>query len=109
MARAPSKCLTAGCRKPAKKSGKCETCYVPWSVTSPRNLSRPRNAATLVRRVRRRDRDTCYLCGAHGPLVDHITPVAEGGSWDMKNLACICDTCHTTKSQAEAKRGRSHG
>jgi 5-methylcytosine-specific restriction protein A len=107
MARAPKKCLTAGCRKPATKKGKCDDCYEPWIQTSPRNLTRPKNAATLIRRVRRRDRDRCYLCGAYGPLVDHVNPVAEGGDWSMENMACICDGCHTEKSQAEAVRGKA--
>lgn len=106
MPRAPSKCLTAGCRKPATNKGKCDSCYVPWTQTSPRNLTRPTNAATLIRRARRRDRDRCHLCGGPGQLVDHVEPVAEGGSWDLSNLACICDACHEIKSQAEAARGR---
>jgi 5-methylcytosine-specific restriction endonuclease McrA len=107
MPRAPSKCLETGCRKAASKQGRCEIHYVPWSKTSPRNLSRPANAATLVRRARRRDRERCHICGGPGRIVDHIDPVAEGGSWDLSNLACICETCHEIKSRREAARGRA--
>ncbi|WP_431911748.1 HNH endonuclease [Nonomuraea jabiensis] len=107
VARAPKKCLTAGCRKPATKKGKCDEHHVPWEHTSPRNRSRPANAATLVRRARRRDRERCYLCGGPGRIVDHVIPVAEGGTWDLSNLACICDACHALKSQGESARGRA--
>ncbi|MEU7830397.1 HNH endonuclease signature motif containing protein [Nonomuraea sp. NPDC049129] len=107
LPRAPSKCLEKGCRKAATKKGRCEACYQPWAHQSPRNRDRPSNAATLVRRVRRRDRDRCYLCGSHGQIVDHIRSVAEGGSWDLSNLACICGPCHHEKTQGEAARGRA--
>jgi 5-methylcytosine-specific restriction endonuclease McrA len=107
MPRAPQKCIEAGCRKAATKKGRCDTCYQPWAQQSPRNRDRPSNAAALIRRVRRRDRDTCYECGAHGPLVDHKIPVAEGGSWSLENMACICDPCHHSKSREEAARGRA--
>lgn len=80
---------------------------MPWTVISARNQTRPKNAATLIRRVRFRDRESCYVCGRPGRIVDHKIPVAEGGSWDMSNLACICDPCHETKSAQEAARGRS--
>ncbi|WP_093886569.1 HNH endonuclease signature motif containing protein [Streptosporangium canum] len=85
----------------------CPTHYVPWAQTSPRNQTRPKNAATLMRRARRRDRERCYVCGGPGRIVDHIDPVAEGGSWDLSNLACICDACHQSKSREEAARGRA--
>ncbi|MEU4726553.1 HNH endonuclease [Nonomuraea dietziae] len=107
MPRAPKKCMADGCRKPATTKGRCDIHYQPWAVTSPRNLTRPTNAATLMRRARRRDRERCYLCGKPGRIVDHITPVAEGGSWDLSNLACICDACHHLKSQRESARGRA--
>ncbi|MER7208551.1 HNH endonuclease signature motif containing protein [Streptosporangium sp. NPDC000239] len=80
---------------------------MPWSKPSPRNRTRPRNAATLIRRARHRDRERCYVCGGPGRIVDHVLPVSEGGSWDLSNLACICDACHRTKSSEEAVRGRA--
>ncbi|GAA3537272.1 HNH endonuclease signature motif containing protein [Nonomuraea rosea] len=107
MPRAPKKCLESGCRKPASKAGRCDTHYQPWAVTSPRNRTRPANAASLIRQARRRDRERCYLCSGPGRIVDHVVPVAEGGSWDLSNLACICDACHTIKSRKEAARGRA--
>ncbi|MGS2646099.1 HNH endonuclease [Streptosporangium sp. G12] len=107
MPRAPKKCLQAGCPKPATNAGRCQAHYVPWAQTSPRNLTRPSNAATLMRKARHRDRERCYVCGGPGRIVDHVIPVAEGGSWDLTNLMCICDYCHNTKSRTEAARGRA--
>ncbi|GAB3165847.1 DUF2470 domain-containing protein [Microbispora hainanensis] len=54
-----------------------------------------------------RDRETCYVRGLPGRIVDHKLPVAEGGSWDMSNLACIWQACHDRKTRQEAARGRS--
>lgn len=107
MPRAPSKCLEPGCLQAARTKGRCLDHYHPWATTSPRNRTRPRNAGSLVRRVRRRDRETCYRCGGPGRIVDHIVPVAEGGSWDLDNLACICHDCHAAKTAEEAARGRT--
>lgn len=107
MARAPKKCLTAGCSQPAFKKGRCRACYQPWAQTSPRNRTRPASAGRLVRQVRRRDRNTCYQCGGPGHLVDHIDPIAEGGDWSLENMACICEGCHAEKTAAEAARGRA--
>lgn len=38
--------------------------------------------------------------------VDHIKPVAEGGTDDPENLQAINRDCHKTKTQAEALRGK---
>lgn len=107
MPRAPRKCLETGCRTPAIRDGRCPEHYVPWSVTSPRNQTRPPDAASLIRKTRRRDRERCYVCGGPGRIVDHVVPIAFGGTWDLSNLACICDACHHIKSRKEAARGRA--
>ncbi|GAA4209711.1 HNH endonuclease signature motif containing protein [Streptosporangium oxazolinicum] len=107
MPRAPKKCLEDGCRRPAITKGRCDGHYVPWAQTSPRNLTRPSNAATLMRRARHRDHDRCYVCGGPGQIVDHVKAVADGGSWELSNLACICPACHNLKSSEEAARGRA--
>ncbi|MDR3362397.1 MAG: HNH endonuclease [Desulfovibrio sp.] len=44
----------------------------------------------------------CEYCGAPASQVDHITPVESGGHpFDMDNLQCLCQTCHSRKSAAE--------
>jgi 5-methylcytosine-specific restriction protein A len=53
-----------------------------------------------------RDGHRCTLCGAPAVQVDHIVPVAEGGTHDLDNLAAICQSCHDAKTKAESARGR---
>ena len=65
----------------------------------------PNDWARTKRRILNRDRRRCYVCGASAVTVDHVVPVAEGGSHDDRNLAAICGTCHDTKTKAEAARG----
>lgn len=51
--------------------------------------------------VFKRDKFTCQYCGAHPPSVvlhvDHIHPVAEGGTNDEDNLVTSCDRCNLGK------------
>ena len=61
---------------------------------------------SLSKRVRfevfKRDLFTCQYCGATPPgavlEVDHIEPVAEGGSDDESNLVTACFACNRGKS-----------
>lgn len=52
----------------------------------------------------RRDNHTCRYCGAsapHVPLrVDHVTPVALGGTDTPENLVTSCEPCNSGKSSA---------
>lgn len=55
-------------------------------------------------RVMERDGFRCRRCGA-GPnddrlVLDHIMPVALGGSDDESNLQTLCETCNLGKSDA---------
>lgn len=51
--------------------------------------------------VFKRDSFTCQYCGAHPPSVvlhvDHVDPVANGGSNDIDNLVTSCDSCNLGK------------
>jgi len=68
---------------------------------------RPGNWESLRKKALRRDRRVCRLCGKVGSNeVDHITPVAEGGSWELSNLQTLCKSCHKTKTQEDAQRAR---
>ena len=52
--------------------------------------------------VFKRDAFSCQYCGGHPPSsileVDHIDPVANGGSNDMDNLITACFNCNRGKS-----------
>jgi hypothetical protein len=63
---------------------------------------------TLTRKARfeifKRDGFACQYCGAHPPTVvleiDHIQPVALGGSCDHYNLVTSCFNCNRGKGAA---------
>lgn len=52
--------------------------------------------------ILRRDNHQCRYCGAKAPdavlRVDHVVPVALGGSDDPSNLVAACEPCNTGKS-----------
>ena len=52
--------------------------------------------------VLKRDDHTCRYCGAKAPdaklTVDHVTPVALGGTDDASNLVAACCECNSGKS-----------
>lgn len=56
---------------------------------------------TLRFDVFKRDGFVCAYCGAHPPdvllEVDHIHPVAEGGTNDIDNLVTACENCNRGK------------
>jgi hypothetical protein len=63
---------------------------------------------TVARRLRyevlRRDKHTCRYCGASAPdaklTIDHVIPIALGGSDDPKNLVTACDDCNSGKTSS---------
>ncbi len=59
--------------------------------------------------VFKRDSFTCQYCGKKAPdlvlQVDHIKPVASGGSDDLMNLITSCQPCNAGKSN---RKGASH-
>lgn len=54
--------------------------------------------------ILRRDNHTCRYCGASAPdvplRVDHVTPVALGGTDTPDNLVTSCEPCNSGKSSA---------
>jgi hypothetical protein len=52
--------------------------------------------------IRRRDRDTCRYCGdIVGPFeIDHVVPVAMGGTNRRGNLVLACRPCNSRKGTA---------
>lgn len=63
--------------------------------------SRERIPARTRFRVLERDGFTCQYCGAKAPNVelhvDHIVPVAKGGTNDESNLVTACAVCNLGK------------
>lgn len=44
-----------------------------------------------------RDAHRCALCGQPATEVDHITPVAHGGTDQPWNLRSLCHDCHASR------------
>lgn len=67
----------------------------------------------LHRLVKQRLPYWCAQCGTEpmvghaGLELDHIVPVAEGGTDGLDNLQWLCPSCHAEKSRREAARGIS--
>ena len=56
--------------------------------------------------IKRRDGHRCVLCDStHHLEVDHIIPVAFGGTDTADNLRTLCRDCHTAKTRAESAEG----
>ena len=77
-----------------------------------------REAGTPWARKRRqawlKAKGACYVCGTitenhgreYGFDLDHITPLADGGTNDPDNLGVICKPCHAIKTADEnSERG----
>lgn len=58
--------------------------------------------------VLERDGYACQYCGAKAPAVtlhvDHIVPVADGGTDDLSNLVTACEYCNLGKSDLPTSR-----
>lgn len=69
----------------------------------------PPGWAATRRRVLRTHNGICHVCGRPGSdQVDHVQPLAEGGSHDDANLRPIHSRpCHLRKTAAESARGRT--
>ena len=73
--------------------------------------SRPRFTATERDALYRKQRDICRGCNRRFPArnltVDHILPLARGGTERLSNLQLLCGTCNSVKgdgSQTQLKR-----
>jgi 5-methylcytosine-specific restriction protein A len=72
-----------------------------WDRRGPRARFSPAQVTIILRR----DRRTCYLCGAPATEADHVVPIAEGGANDLSNGRAVCASCHASKSAEEQARG----
>lgn len=48
-------------------------------------------------RLELRDRGTCRYCGEPGDQIDHVVPIAMGGSNRISNLVLACQPCNSRK------------
>lgn len=109
MPRAASICYVRGCTLRTARAGRCETHAPPeraWARTSARNLTRDRAWERTIRpRALARDRFACVLCGEREGLeVDHVIPIAQGGTWTLENAQTLCKPCHRGKTLRERRQ-----
>jgi 5-methylcytosine-specific restriction endonuclease McrA len=52
--------------------------------------------------ILQRDGFICAYCGQQADTVDHITPLAKGGTNDPDNLTAACNRCNATKKDSTA-------
>lgn len=75
-----------------------------------RRVQRRGLPARLRAGVLRRDKGVCQIAGEgcthKATQVDHIRPVAQGGTDAPDNLRAVCPVCHRAKSLQEATEGR---
>jgi 5-methylcytosine-specific restriction endonuclease McrA len=64
----------------------------------------PAGWASLRKRVFARDGHVCWRCGGFGNSIDHIRPVALGGSHDLQNLRVACSKCNSSAGAALGNR-----
>lgn len=109
-ARAMKVCAVPGCARLTHTSRCDEHTPKPWASSTTRANRQTGRALQATRsRIHRRDAGHCYRCGSPAGdhwAVDHVTPMAEGGTDTDQNRAVICEPCHRIKSAAESARGR---
>jgi 5-methylcytosine-specific restriction endonuclease McrA len=65
-----------------------------------RNSERKSNSSRwkkIREQILRRDGYVCYICGGEANTVDHMVPVARGGTDQPDNLAACCASCNYSK------------
>lgn len=77
------------------------------STPRPSGYQQPTNWRAIRSRILNRDGHTCYSCQGTATTVDHLLPVAQGGTHDDGNLAAMCWTCHQAKTKTESKQGKA--
>lgn len=84
--------LVQGPKSKGRAPGRCRWCGEEGTA-----VERQRGApARLKRQVKRGA--VCVRCGASGPLtVDHIVPLALGGTHRLENLQAMCEPCNLAK------------
>jgi len=111
MPRAPARC-SPSCPNPIWKYGKCSDHQperVPWESKRERTFLKSIEWERQRRRVLKRDKYTCQLCGKpDSHQVDHIIPVWYTGKEQVEDyeLQTLCSDCHKAKSSFEGVQAK---
>lgn len=115
--RTPKACRKRGCRNTTTdRSGFCTEHqgegwrnYKPGQSRQQRGYGRDWERTRF--RILKRDKGLCLECLRRGAIteatsVDHIKPIAHGGSDCDDNLQSLCTPCHRVKTARERLTGR---
>ena len=67
-------------------------------------MSRPRIPSDIQEMVKQRDKNRCSYCLSAAQYayqtfhIDHILPIAKGGTDDIENLCLSCSWCNSSKA-----------
>ena len=108
MPRTPRICgepIKPKCLNIATKKSRCDSHQpIPFAGAKEKwNSKRPKGYNALHRRVIREASGLCEICARPGDEVDHLIPVAKGGTWARENLWLLCESCHDAKSKKERR------
>jgi len=82
-------CHHLGCPNPTRS-----THCPPHTQPRPYNQPNYRRASAAMRGM------PCVVCGAPSDTLDHIVPVAQGGTNHASNLQPMCRPCNASKGAA---------
>jgi 5-methylcytosine-specific restriction protein A len=123
----PSRCTDPECHELATKGSRCDAHQrIPWAGRDNKAERYGISSGewrTLKRKITKRDRGCCYMCGTASPdrelhdeddrsthphELDHVIPISEGGARrSLDNLGLACTACHDEKSKLEARRANT--
>ena len=66
----------------------------------------PRFSDAKKAKIRRKYNNRCAQCGNGGQrlTIDHVVPLADGGSNDISNLQLLCGPCNQRKGSKHSTR-----
>jgi len=95
-------CLDCGRLVPVAQGSRCRICALRERRPHLR-ANRGRKSWTQTRvHVLLRDSYRCRWCGGEAHEVDHLTPVARGGSDRPENLVAACRACNARRGARPA-------
>jgi len=65
---------------------------------------RPDNWNQIRDIILQRDDFKCVKCNKQGLEIDHIIPVALGGTNEISNLQTLCSRCHREKTNKDVEK-----
>ncbi len=92
-------CLDCGRLVPGT-ANRCRTCALRERRQYQRANRGHKSWLQTRLRVLLRDSYTCHYCGREGHEVDHLIPIARGGTDDPANLVAACRSCNARKGAA---------